>query len=361
MTRAATTLHALSAWTLALAGLAATLPAEAARRDAPEPVAVDAAFKPAEQAAELLKQYGNDSHYKGIRRVAVTQFTVQFITRDSITAETASGFGSSGASVTGHYQLSGVGEPEFQAATEAVHAEFLRQLQAGGLEVVPTEQVQAAPTWRRLAASGQALPQRADDQVTVAPAGMALYGVSQSVLSLAKTTQQGGGLLGSLSAMSQVTQAIGQGGDLATLQQELGGAALLEVVLRVHFAQLTNHNRGFLGRMASTARVSANLAPTITTARLSVAREGASVGFELTRPLSLDPAAMAEMRKAPTSTGDMAAAVGLGLLRAAIGAGRPSSSNSMEAVADPAKWREVMGEGMGAAGQMFVQRLNSVR
>jgi hypothetical protein len=30
-------------------------------------------------------------------------------------------------------------------------------------------------------------------------------------------------------------------------------------------------------------------------------------------------------------------------------------------VADPAKWREVMGQGMGAAGQMFVQRLNGVR
>jgi hypothetical protein len=113
--------------------------------------------------------------------------------------------------------------------------------------------------------------------------------------------------------------------------------------------------------MSNTAKVSANLAPTITTARMSVVRDAAAVGFDLQRPLSLDPSAMAEMRKAPTSTGDMAAAIGLTLLRAAVGGGKPSSSDSFDAVADPAKWREVMGQGMGLTGQMLVQRLNAAR
>lgn len=348
----------LTAWALALAGLAAVLPVTAAAKT-PEPVALDAAFKPSEQSAQVLKQLGNDSNYKGITRVAVTQFAVQFITRDSVTAETASGFGSSGSSVTGTYQLSNVSESDFQAAANTFYADFVRQLKESGLEVVANEQVQAAPTWRSLAGSGMKLPSRTDSEVTVAPAGMALYGVSQSVLSIAQTTQ-GGGLAGSLSAFSSVTQAIGQGGDQRALQQELGGATLLEVVLRVHFAQLTNHNRGFLGRMSNTAKVSAEMAPTITTARMSVVRDAAVSGFELTRPLSLDPSAMSEMRKAPSSASETASAIGLSLLRAAVGA-KPSSSNSVEAIADPSKWRTVIGHGMSTTGQLLIHRLNAVR
>lgn len=354
-------LTALAACLLALAGVPHALAAAA-----PEPVAVDASFKPSEQAAALLKQLGDDKHYRGIRRVAVTQFAVQFVTADSISGETAGGFGSNSASVTGHYKLSGVGQAEFQAAADAFHAEFERQLQAAGLEVVPKAQVLASPIWQRLAATGQTLPTVTEETTTVAPQGLALFGVSRAVLEPAQNARSGSGvgglgnLLGAVSAIGNIAQAVSQGGDNTELQNELGGAALLEVTMRVHFARLTNHNRGFFGRMSNTAKVSAAVAPSITMARLSVGQNGAAVGFELQRPLTLDASALSEMRKASKTSGETAAAIGLGLLRAAIGAGS-SSSDSFEAVADPARWPEVIGQGMGLTGQMLVQRLTAVR
>lgn len=227
--------------------LVAAAPAQA--KDPPAPVAVDAGFKPAEQAAQLVA-FTDPKWARELKRVAVTQFSVEFVTYDSQSARTST-FGGGGASVTARWTLAGVGEPEFQAAAEAFHARFLQDLAASGLEVVPNEQV-------------------------------------------------------------------------------LGGAALLEVRLRVHFVDLADENRGFLGRLAGSARVSAKAYPSVRDGTVTLHRDGGIVNLQLQAPLQLDAGAFASVQ-------------------------------DQTATADPARWREVVGQGLGSAGQLFVERLRAAR
>jgi hypothetical protein len=332
---------------LALAAASVTLP-RAHAKDAPEPVAVDAQFKPEALAGSLLS-VSDTKALKGIKRVAVPQFAVEFVVADNVSAST-SGFGSAGrASSTGYYKLVGVGEPDFQALAEGFHAAFLKQLQDSGLEVVAAAEVAAAPTYRKLVASGTPLPIRGDAAITVAPAGMASYGMNR-----VQTTAAKPGLFGALSNIASV-------GENETLQKELGGAALVEVTMRVHFAQLTNNNKGFWGKLSDTASVSGKLSAQISSGQMTV-MQGPHVGVvALKQPLVLDPAAFSELRKEAKTAGDVAGAVAVGLLRLAIGSKDSSSSESFEAVADKARYREVVGAGMVSLGEVFNARLKAER
>jgi hypothetical protein len=339
---------------LALAAASVTLP-RAHAKDAPEPVAVDAQFKPEALAGSLLS-VSDTKALKGIKRVAVPQFAVEFVVADNVSAST-SGFGSAGrASSTGYYKLVGVGEPDFQALAEGFHAAFLKQLQDSGLEVVAAAEVAAAPTYRKLVASGTPLPIRGDAAITVAPAGMASYGMNR-----VQTTAAKPGLFGALSNIANVASAVGSVGENETLQKELGGAALVEVTMRVHFAQLTNNNKGFWGKLSDTASVSGKLSAQISSGQMTV-MQGPHVGVvALKQPLVLDPAAFSELRKEAKTAGDVAGAVAVGLLRLAIGSKDSSSSESFEAVADKARYREVVGAGMVSLGEVFNARLKAER
>lgn len=333
------------------------VPAMLHAKDAPEPVSVDAGFSPAEMAGKLVKVTEAPS-LKGVSRVAVPQFSVQFVTFDSATAET-SGFAAAGrARVSTSYRLSGVAEPEFQAMTEALYVEFLQALQASGLEVLPFAQVAAAPSYAKLLASGVTAPVRADSSVTVAPAGMGLYGSHRAV---AATAPKNAGVFGALSGFASVASAIGSIGDVQALSKELGDAALLEVHMVVNFVELTNNNKGFFGRLSSTASVSAKTSPSVGSATMGVQVGAYRSTLTLGNPLVLDGAAFKEVREQPKSTGDKVGSVAVAVLAFAIGSKDSSSSEAMEAVADPARYREVVGGGLGLMGQMFVQRLKTER
>ena len=343
--------------TLGLALLLAAGPALLHAKDVPEPVAVAADFDAAGQAGALLK-VSEAPLLKGLRRVAVPQFSVQFITADSATAET-SGFAAAGrARVTASYRLQGVAEPEFQAMTEALYAEFLQALAASGLEVLPLAQVTAAPSYAKLAASGVSTPVREDSSITVAPQGLALYGTHRA---MAMAPGKNAGVFGALSGFSSVASAIGSIGDVQALCQELGDAALLEVHMVVNFVELTNNNRGFFGRISSTASVGAKAAPSVGKATLGVQVGAMRGSLELTRALALDASAFSTVREQAKSTGEKAGAVAVAVLAFAIGSKDSSSSSAMEAVADPARYREVVGGGLGQVGKMFVARLQSER
>lgn len=326
-------------------------------KDAPEPVTVEAGFNATEMAGKLTK-VGEAQQLKGITRVAVPQFSVQFVTFDSASAET-SGFAAGGrARVTSSYRLVGVAEPEFQAMTEALYAEFLQALQASGLEVLPFAQVAAAPSFPKLVASGVMAPIREDSSITVAPAGMALYGNNRAVATVAP---RNGGVFAALSGIANVASAIGSIGDVQALSKELGDAALLEVHMVVNFVELKNNNKGFFGRLSSTASVSAKTSPSVGSATMGV-QVGAYRGHvTLGNPLVLDAGAFKEVREQPKTTGDKVGAVAVALLSFAVGSKDSSSSEAMEAVADPARYREVVGGGLGLVGQMFAQRLKAER
>jgi hypothetical protein len=347
--------------TLTLGALLFCVPLGAAAQKEGPPVPLDADFQAAQSAGKLVS-VSSDAYVKGTQRVAVTQFAVQFVTSDNVTGKTSS-FGGGGASATGVYKLVGVGQAEFQAVVDAAHAAFVKDLAAAGFDVVPHAEVAASATWRKLVADGKPAPLRNDDHVVVAPPGMGLYGMS--LAGPATATTGGGGMMGALSSFRGVTSTFGQIGESNALQKELGGAALLEVSLRVHFAELTNDNRGFLGRMAASASVSGKVLPSVRQARMSLHKEPAIVSLDVTSPLTLDPSAFSDLRAAtsgPSSSEVAAAAVSvLGSLVLGRPVGGGGSVKTFEAVAEPARWREVVGDGVVAANRLFVERLKAGR
>ena len=120
--------RALSAslWAVLLAALAFN-PTLVAAADAPAPVAMDAAFNPTEQASRMFT-VALPQVLKGVKRVAVPLFTIDFTTAASESAET-SGFAAAGrARVASFYKLKGVGPADFQALTDAAYARFLADL-----------------------------------------------------------------------------------------------------------------------------------------------------------------------------------------------------------------------------------------
>lgn len=350
LTRLASRCAALFAVT---AGLAAAHSAPA------ESVAVDADFNPAAQAGSLVEIAQDRSTLKGLKRVAVTQFNIDFVTQDSVSAET-SGFASAGrASVTGFYALVGVAEPEFQRLAERAYAEFVAGLRAEGLEVVSPAELAAAPSWQRLVASSTPLPLRSESMLTVGPAGMVIYGSQKA---RTQTGQPGAkGLLGGLAAMSSITSAIGAQGDLKSLREELGNATLLEVSLRLHFAQLASGNRGFFGRLSDTAKVSAKAHPIVSRAELNLQGEFKTAQLLVKVPLLLDANAFSEVRKPAATTGEVAGAVATGLLRMAIGNKDSHSSEKFEIVSDPERYGAVVGAGLAQTSRLLIARMASER
>lgn len=342
---------ALLSTTLLLAGTAVQA------KDAPDPVAVDASFKAAEQASKVLTVTDTKA-LKSLTKVAVPQFSVEFVTADSVSGET-SGFAAAGrASVTASYKLIGVGKDEFQAMAEALYADFLRELQASGLEVVSADQLAAAPSYRKQVAGGTQMPVVNDSAITVAPAGMAMYGMGRAV---AEGSGKKSGLFSGLAAFGNVMSAIGSASDNVELQKELGNAALLEVHMKVHFVKLTNNNKGFFGRLSSTASVSAKAYPSVTSASMTVLSgfEGSTVSLK--QPLTLDAAAFSDVREEATTAKDVAGAVLAGLINMASGSKNTSDYKRYETVADAGKYREVVGGGLGVVREMMVARLKAER
>lgn len=324
--------------------------------DAPAPVAVTAAFNPTEQAPRMFT-VALPEVLKGVKRIAVPLFTIDFTTADSESAET-SGFASAGrARAASFYKLKGVGQTEFQAITDAAYARFLADLQAAGFETVAADRWQASGSYRKMAATGKPAPALRDDGMMLAPAGMAIYGFSQAGMGGSSKSQLFGALTAMGTAFSSASSAIGAAMDAVELGKELD-AAVVEVQLRVHFVQLTNENKGFLGRMAGTASVSSKVYPSITGATYSV-QSSTRGALTLKQPLALDASVFSEVRKVPTTTADLAGAIAVGLLQLAIGSKNSNSSEEMEAVADPVRYRDVVGSGLSTVNQMFVQRLRT--
>ena len=339
----------------AAVAFSAFLPWAAHAKDAPEPVPLDASFKATEQAAKLFR-VAEGKALKDVKKVAVPLFSVEFVIADSERAQT-SGFASAGrASASVYYKLMGVEEADFQAITAALYQRFLTDLKDAGMEVMPFEQVAASPTYKKLAAGGTPSPIKSGSAITVAPAGMPIYGFNKVQTG---GTSSGASLFGALSQMGSGFGAVGAVMDTITMQQELGaGVAVVEVQMKVNFVQLTNNNKGFLGRMSGTASVDGKVQPSVGSAVFSV-QSSTRGSLTLTNPLALDAAAFSEVRKKPTTGGDVAGAIAVGLLRLALNSKDSSSSDEMEAVADPAKYRDIVGSGLGTVTQMFVQRLKA--
>lgn len=333
---------------LAAAGLGLLPTARAAD---PTPIEIDAQFNPAAAAATAVKA-SDPQALKGVKRAAITQFNVEFVTSDNVSSET-SGFAMAGrASVTGYYKLIGVAEPDFQAIAEQLYAGFQQQLQAQGVELVPAAELAASPTYKKLVAGGTALPERSSNGVTVGPPGMALYGLNKAQAADGKK-----GMFATFAALGAGMGAVGSALDNITLGKELGDAALLEVSMRVHFAQLTNEAKGFFGRLGSTAKVSAKLHPMVPKAAMTVQSGAYVTVLTVQGPVLLDPAAFVELREEATTAGDVAGALAAGLINLASGSKNSHSSTKYEAVADNGRYRERVGDGLGQVNALLIARM----
>ena len=323
---------------------------------APTPVAVDASFNAAAVAASGFTIADNKA-LKGITRVAVPVFVVDFVTADNVRTQT-SGFASAGRASSGlYYKLLGVGEPEFQALTDAMYADFLQRLKDSGLEVLGKEEFQAAPTYRKLADGGEKAPVKSSTNTVLTPAGMPIYGFARMSSGPAKPSS---GLFGALSGIGAGFSAAGDaiaGVDLATQLN----AATIEVRLRVNFVELADNNKGFFGRLSNTASTTGKAFPSIDGVMVQVQQGQIRSSMTLDRVLMLDPAVFAEVREKPTTAGDVAGAVLVGLIRLASNSKDSSSSTEMEAIADPARYKQIVGAGMGSLSDVVVARLKAER
>jgi hypothetical protein len=320
------------------------------------PLAVDASFNAA-VAAQSGFTIADSKALKGMQRVAVPVFAVEFILADNVNAQT-SGFGAAGrASSSLYYRLLGVAEPEFQAITNQLYAQFLDELKASGLAVVEASQVLASPSYSKLMASGSPAPIKSDTTIMTSPLGLGIYGFAR----MGNGNSSGGrSMLGALSDVGAGFAAVGAIGDTVALASELD-ASLIEVRMRVNFVQLSDDNKGFFGRMAGSAKASGKAFPSVDNVMAAVQTGPLRSTLILKHSLSLDTAAFAEVREKAATAGDVAGGVALGLLRAAIGSKDSHSSKELEVLADPLRYKDVVGAGLGSATRMLVARLKAER
>ena len=335
------------------AGLMAAGPAALAQNKLP-PLALDTALNAPEMAGKLLN-ISDLTALKGLKRVALPLFTVEFTTADNVSSQT-SGFAAMGrASSTMYFKLLGVGESEFQAITNGLHQRLLAELQASGLEVLAFDQVLTAPSYSKMVSGGTAAPSKSDSAMIMAPPGMTIYGASKASASGADK-----GLLGALGAIGGNMSAVGAAMESANLSKELD-TGLIEVRLRVNFVQLSDDSKGFLGRLGSTASTSGKVFPSIDNVLVGVQNGAYRSVLTMKNTLTLDPAAFAELRQKATTGADVAGAVAISLFKLAIGSKDSSSSTEMEVIAEPAKYPDVIGAGLGQVNTMLVARLSSAR
>ena len=328
----------------------------ASAKDEPVPVAVDASFNAATVAAQGFKITDNKA-LKGITRVAVPVFVVEFVTADSVRTQTSGFGGMSRASAALYYRLLGVGEPEFQALTDAMYLDFMQRLKDSGLQVLAPDDFQAAAAYRKLAAGGKKMPIRSDSHTVLSAQGLSVYGFARAATGTVKPST---GVFGALAGVGDGFSAMGDLMEGIDLAKQLN-AATLEVRLRVNFVELADNNTGFFGRLSNTASTSGKAFPSIDGLVVHVQQAEQRTAMTLNKVLVLDPAVFAEVREKPTSAADVAGGVLVGLIRLASNSKDSSSSTELEAIADPLRYKQIVGAGMSSLSDVVVARLKAER
>ncbi len=97
---------------------------------------------------------------KGSKRVAVPGYRVIFTTRTKVVANAEDWLGgvgggkSSGAKATMEVVLGNVDFENLQAIADAAYADFIDELKAGGVDVVPLETIVASPSFQKMKMTG---------------------------------------------------------------------------------------------------------------------------------------------------------------------------------------------------------------
>lgn len=98
---------------------------------------------------------------KGIQRVAVASFTVQFVSQQVWDTSYFSAGNLQTAGQGGGFDITPVLDPaKMQAATDQLYQQFLADLKSAGLEVVSPEQLSQSKAFKAFAAQGPAVPRK---------------------------------------------------------------------------------------------------------------------------------------------------------------------------------------------------------
>jgi hypothetical protein len=340
-----------------LGGLCLGLLSAAAGAQKIDTVSVDAQFDAAAQAAKLI-QLSDASALKGVRRLAIGSFQVEFQRKGAASASSYR-IGQSGSAYTSvTVSLTGVDNPALQAITDALYQDYRASLQAAGWQLVPHEQVLASVAYRKAAAGVAAGAQDTRAQSTwatvFAPKDMAVFGEGST--STASAVPVVGMLASGLRSVGAAMSGVTTSNELSS---ELS-AASLAVRMVVNFVEMQSSDRSWLGRSSGTASVAQAYALSIhPSSSLVVTRmEGGSASYSrlsLGAQLALPGPALREIK----DVSSVAANVGLAVLSLAIGKGGSASVIEKEALAEPEAFQQTVLAGLGQARAMFVQRMSA--
>lgn len=140
----------------------------------------DLKASPESQMGEYLEMDGADK-LKGLTRVLVPQFRVEFQMRAESSASDSRYFGGGSASASNsvHVYLKGVDNPLLQQITDGAYARFVADMAAQGIEVIGPDKLAAEPEYAPILSKGKASPAELSTKDSIslffAPTGGRVY------------------------------------------------------------------------------------------------------------------------------------------------------------------------------------------
>lgn len=293
---------------------------------------------------------------KGVRKVVIPFFQVQFVV-DSDTTSVVSGGSSSKMMVA----MKGPTPQQMQAMTDRLYVKLLADLAAAGLDVVPTATARSYTNFAKLQDGGKPTGSRVEGHEGVNSLFFAPQGLTYYYLPTQDIAYTGAGSFGGFS------NAMVPPKEQALMDES--GAAVLGFRAVVDFAQLSNNNRKSpLRFLRTTARTGVTtgiaIRPIATQIWLMTpqAKPGVTdmlnrMRFELQAPLLLDTDAVTGMTDARTRGGKTSEALGnaLGMLMG----GGTSKTRKYDVLVNPAIWERDVDAALGKVETMLVTRLRS--
>jgi hypothetical protein len=314
-----------------------------------DPVSLENGFNAAGSSASLMKPSGDVKPVQGLRRVAITGFDVEFATQANASAS-ATEIGRRGTASTSMYvKLVGLSQSDYQGIVDKLYSDFVKDLTAAGIEVIPVSRLMASEHFRKMMDAGGKAPyeksMKGENLTVYSAEGRAVSGASLSAATPL------GGLATFGSVATNIMSSI-------ELQKEID-ATLLSVRMVVRFGEMTSSSSSFLNRISGESSVKAKLNPMIAAGSTSIAVQssGGGISYNLQKPLQISADAISEVK----DTSSVATNVGLAVLNLAIGHGSSSSVVEKEAIADAGRYRELVGAGLGNVREMMTDRVKSLR
>ena len=318
-----------------------------------DPVAVTPAADHDADAAALV-WVNKPGAAKGVRRVVIPFFQVQFVVNIDTTASV------SHASSKMMVRLQGPTPEQMQAITDRLYARLLSDLAAAGITVIPPAEARAFASYAKLQDGGKPTGTQVDGHQGVTSLFFAPTGMSFYFLSTRDVAYTGAGSFGGVStAMTPCKEQ--------ALMTE-SGAAVLGFRAAVDFAQLSNNNRVPLRLLRSTPRTGAKagiaVRPIATQLWLMTPQAKPTpmdpqgrMRFEVQAPLMVDTDAITAMRDARTRGDKRGQALGyaLGML---TGSGT-SKLSKYDIEVDPTTWERDVEASLAGVERMMVTRLKA--